>query len=178
MKQSETVKDQVQLEQVPEQSENITDNATSEEQDQQRFKYETYSGIPVIPEILIERSKFKSNGKEYYDYKLHSIFNGRDLYIGLTAGTFYQNGKSYTDKEIYDQLDDIFEIFDDIRFGIKVYDDGKNKKTVEYYVIGVAANGANSPVPVRISRLGGVSKLSLLLSDIAIRYNAKPIIVF
>ena len=175
MKNEKKVQNELDQKQTENVTGNVAETAPDEQENATRYKYPTYNDIPVIPDLQLEREPFMSNGKTMYAYKVHGVFLGKDVRIELTAGSYFQNGKSYTDSEVYAQLDNVFEMFDDRRFGVKVYDDGKSKKTVEYYVIGVAPNGVAMPVPVKITRPGSISKLATLLSDIAVKYNAKPI---
>lgn len=131
-------------------------------------KVADFDGIKLIPELVIERAEFELKKQKCWAYRVVGTFNSKVVKIELSAGSFAQNGKRYTDKEIYDLLDDLFEMFTQIGFGIKTVGEDSLRR-VEFYILGVGDNGVYQPVPVIISKPASRSKLSLLLSDISAR---------
>ena len=172
-------KDKVQSElnnQAVAQSVDSTNSTTVKEET--KFRLEVYGGITLIPDLVITREAFVSKGKTLWKYCVTGKFMDKQVVMELDAGTFYISGKRYTDTDIFALLNDVFETFPTVCFGVKSYVDN-NKRISDFYVVGKSGTGVYSAVPVSFGgRLSSLSKLSMLLSDISIRYGVTLPILF
>ena len=149
-----------------------TENSNSTTvQDEAKFRLEVYDGITLIPDLVITREAFVSKGKALWKYSVVGKFKDKQVTMELDAGTFYISGKRYTDTDIFDLLNWIFETFSTICFGIKSYLDD-NRRGTNFFVVGKSPEGLYSPVPVGFGgRASSLAKLSTLFSDISLRYG-------
>lgn len=147
-------------------------------QDEPKFRLEVYGGITLIPDLVITREAFISKGKSLWKYCVTGKFMDKQVVMELDAGTFYINGKRYTDTDIFDLLNYVFETFPSVCFGVKSYVDN-NKRISDFFVVGKSDTGVYSSVPVSFGgRASSLAKLSMLFSDISVRYGVTLPILF
>lgn len=140
-------------------------------QDEPKFKLEVYDGVTIIPDLAINRESFLSKGKSLWKYQVVGRFREKTVIMDLDAGSFYLSGKRYTDTDIYDMLNFVFDSFSDVRFGVKSFLDG-NRRNTQFFVVGKTSDGIYSLVPVSFGgRDSSLAKLSTLFSDISLRYG-------
>lgn len=140
-------------------------------QDETKFRLEVYDGITLIPDLAITREAFVSKGKSLWKYIVVGKYKDKQVSMELDAGTFYISGKRFTDTDIFDLLNFVFETFSTVCFGVKSYLDN-NKRVTNFFVVGKSDEGVYSPVPVGFGgRSSSLAKLSTLFSDISLRYS-------
>ncbi len=79
------------------------------------------NGICLIPEIRISRAEYTRNGQKFYAPVAYGMRKGKEQQIRFIAGNTYDptTRKSRKDKNIYDQINLIFEECTDFHLGIR-----------------------------------------------------------
>ncbi|MCI9405204.1 MAG: hypothetical protein HFJ21_03380 [Clostridia bacterium] len=150
-----------------------TDGKTSSNTvEPESYPLKKMGGVVIIPDLTVKRRPYEKKGEQFYEYFVEGQWYNKTLEIALSAGTFRGSDKSFKDRDVYEFLDDLFDMFDSLYFGVKVGTSFDGRQSApQYFVVGISPNNVFSTVEVSIVRPASRSKLVTLVNEIAAKYN-------
>lgn len=162
-------------------NEKVQNNSATEAADNSQVKTNTVAadkyqvlesdGMVIIPDLVVKRRPYEVKGEQYFEYFAEGTWGNKTLEIMLGANTVRGTEKRFKDRDTYELLDTLFDMYDVLRFGVKVVKGNDGRSTVSYHVVGISPANVWSPVGVNIERPSSRSKLAILINEAAAKYG-------